>query len=132
MKRFIFTSTDSGGGCLKQTRIADRVLPLGYELVHGPAPLTSQPLDFFAARTALWPVGTDEAEVEFTDAIVAGRLANELELALQCDSIELWVDPTPNAQLQAVQLLDWLSTVPHCDEQAPRLPLSTTARRTDA
>lgn len=112
MTRYIITGTDSGGGCLKQSCIAERVLPLGYELVHGPAPLTSRPLEFFAARTALWPSDADKAEVELTDGVVADKLTYELRLALGYDSIELWIDPNPNAQLQAAQVLDWLAKEP--------------------
>lgn len=112
MTRFIFVNTDSGAGCLRQARIAEHVVGLGYELVHGPAPYTTEALDFFAARTALWPRNTEDWEIELTNTEVAKKLATEANIAAQCDAIEIWCDPTPNAQLQLLQLLDWLQTEP--------------------
>ncbi len=108
MTRYIFTCSDSGGGCLKHSRIVQRVMPMGYELVHGPAPFTRGPLDFFSARTALWSADTDHWEVEITGSVVAGKLADELRLALNHDIIEIWIDPNPNGQLIGLQLIDWL------------------------
>lgn len=110
MTRFIFANTDSGAGCLKQSGIAETVLGLNYQLVHGPVPLTDAPLDLFAARTTLWPPGTDDFEVEMTGQEVPSELVNASQTAQGADAVELWIDPTPNAQLQCLQLLDWLQS----------------------
>jgi hypothetical protein len=112
MNRFIFTNTASGAGCLKKAKVGTYVLALDYELVHGPAPFTTIPLEFFEARTALWPLGTAEHEIDATSQEVSQRLTSQVEIARLCDSIELWIDPTTNAQLQLIQLLDWLRTEP--------------------
>lgn len=108
MKRFIITNSDSGAGCLKASRVADKVVGLGHGLVYGPAPLTLDPLDFFAARAALLP--TDVTSWEKAGAVEAWKeIASE---AKSFDQIELWIDPDPNAQLQLIQLLDWLRSRP--------------------
>jgi hypothetical protein len=112
LTRYIFTCSDIGGGCLKHSRIAQRVMAMGYELVHGPAPYTREALDFFAARTALWLPGTYHWEAEDTGTVVSRKLTDELELALDHDVIEIWIDPDPNGQLIGLQLIDWLGKEP--------------------
>jgi len=105
MKRLVFTSTDSGAGCIKAARIADKVVGLAHWLVSGPAPMTSDPLDFFSARAALLgSAGADE--VEISDVDLAFR--EILSKSSMFDRIEFWADPSCNAQLQLVQFLDWV------------------------
>lgn len=84
---------------------------MGNGLVYGPAPLTPEPLDFFAARAALLPTDAEDWEKEFDDRTAQAwkQLAGE---AKSFDRIELWMDPDPNSQLQLIQLLDWLRGQP--------------------
>jgi hypothetical protein len=112
MRRFIFTNSDSGAGCLKASRFAERVVGLGYELVDGPAPFTTAPLEFFAARSALMPHDAEEWQEERTASSVADALARCAREAATFDQVELWIDPNPDAQLHLVLLLDWLRGYP--------------------
>lgn len=103
MTRLFLTFEDSAAGMLRKTGLANRVLALGWRLVWGPLPS---------------PSGLKE-----------GALVDGLFLSKFCerfDTIELWADPEPNAQLQLIWLLDYLR--PHPDVVA-RLGLVQTATR---
>src|ERR1700692_983222 len=101
MTRMIFTATDSGAGCLIRARIADIVIPLGFRFVWGALPsaadlevmLGSGSLDHFPQRRP----------GEFHS-----KGMRPLDLCERCETVELWFDPLPNAQLILVQLLDCL------------------------
>ncbi|MFI5015121.1 MAG: hypothetical protein ACHQAY_22530 [Hyphomicrobiales bacterium] len=111
MKRLILTTSDSGAGCLKAARIADQVFGFTHRLVSGPVPPVSDPEAFFVARRdLLGEMGDQEGEV-FASSF--GR--DWLEVVSLCETverIEIWPDPCPNAQLQLIQLVDWLSCYP--------------------
>jgi len=116
VKRLILTTNDSGGGCLKKARLADKVLCVAHRLVCGPIPPISDPAAFFAERARLfqaevenWAGWQDWAELERACFSAFDRQWLELTAILKdFDQIELWIDPVPNAQLLLVQLLDWL------------------------
>jgi hypothetical protein len=101
MTRLILTATDSGAGCLIGAGIADIVIPLGFRFVWGALPsaadleviLGSGSLDHFPQRR----LG------EFHS-----KGMGPLDLCERCETVELWFDPLPNAQLILVQLLDRL------------------------
>lgn len=116
MNRLIVTNSDSGAGCLKASRIADRVVALGHELVYGPAPLTVDPLDFFSARAALLPSDVEDWEKDI-DCSTAAAWKALADGAKSFDRIELWMDPDPNAQLQQIQFLDWLRGYPEITDK---------------
>ncbi len=109
MTRLILTATDSAAGCLISAGIADIVIPLGFRFVWGALPsdaeletlLGSGSLDHFPQRR----LG------EFHS-----KGMGVLDLCERCETIELWFDPVPNAQLILAQLLDcltaWERTVP--------------------
>jgi hypothetical protein len=88
--KLIVTFEDSAGGVLKQARIADRVLPFGWKFVWGLLPTP----------------GEIENETRI-DGLALG------EFCARFDTIGLWVDPDPNAQLQLVWLLDHLRSYPN-------------------
>jgi hypothetical protein len=118
MHRLILTTSDSGAGCLKAARIADRVLALAYRLVCGPVPAAPDPATFLTRRAGL--VGPDMTNWEGWGDSAGADLAsafNESWLELTTrhrdfEGIEIWVDPIPNAQLQLVQLLHWIEPYP--------------------
>src|SRR5882724_11583214 len=103
MTRLILTSTDSGAGCLLGAGIADIVIPLGFRFVWGAAPSDAQleamsgpgSLDHFPQRR----LGEFQSQG-----------MSILDLCERCEAVELWFDPSPNAQLMLVQLLDCLSS----------------------
>jgi hypothetical protein len=80
MKRLIFTTSDSGAGCLKFAGIADKVIDIGYRFAAGPLLSETELAKSFAS---------------FGFADVSDRF----------DAIDLWIDPGPNAQLILVWLL---------------------------
>jgi hypothetical protein len=108
MTRLILTTDSSGAGYLMQAGIADLVMALGFCFVWGPLP---SPLDL---ATSLSPRSTKHDPVLPHWLDNSGRRHEKLrrkglgliELCQQCDVVELWIDPVPNAQLMLVQLLD--------------------------
>jgi hypothetical protein len=89
--------------------LADFVVSLWHRLVWGP-PLSQAQLDaFFAART------TQEERLHWQDYTSARRLERSggkglglIEFCAGYDTVELWIDPDPNAQLNLIRLLDFL------------------------
>ncbi len=103
MTRLILTFEDSAAGMLKEAGLANRVLAFGWRLVWGPLPSPSGMKD--------------------------GAQADGLSLSKFCerfDTVELWADPEPNAQLQLIWLLDYLRLHP---DVVARLTLVQTGTR---
>lgn len=110
MKRLIIASEDSSGGCLKAAGFAEQVVTLGIDFLMLPAPLTTKPLAFFAARSRLI-----EPQHYGWDHFVNGSCRTRTNLrrlaatARPYDRVEIWADPDPNAQIQLMWLLSWLA-----------------------
>jgi hypothetical protein len=108
MTRLILTTDSSGAGCLVQTGIADMVVPLGFRFIGAPLPSAAD----LAASLSTRSTKHDPALPHWLDS--SGRRHGEIrrkglgliELCGQCEAVELWIDPQPNAQLVLVQLLD--------------------------
>jgi hypothetical protein len=103
MRKLIVTTSDSGAGVLKAARVADKVIGLYYSLVDGPAPQSSDPIEFFKERLNLSVFAEDWEEELEAEAIVSWR--DIRDCADEADLVEIWADPDPNAQLQVLQLL---------------------------
>lgn len=111
MKRLILTTSDSGSGCLKQAKIADRVIGIAPRLVRVRPPTMSETEAFFGP---CHDAGADDLNhwqnwIGFASEKRLGR--NWPGLIDTCEDyeiVELWVDPDPNAQLVLLQLLDFL------------------------
>lgn len=122
MTRLILTTSDSGSGTLKVSRLADIVLPISPELVWGPLPSRAQLGKMLGARSAprsrersTWLDVISPSRREAIEAKGIGLI----EFCAECDSVELWVDPDPNAQL----ILIWLLSCFRGHEAAARLRL---------
>jgi hypothetical protein len=106
MTCLILTTSESGAGSLKQTGIADVVIPFGFRFVRGPLPSDAE----FAA--ALAPSATQHhwlQDIYRKHLGESGKSEHRLiDLCEHCDTIELWIDPEPNAQLTLIWLLDYL------------------------
>jgi hypothetical protein len=109
MTRLILTASDSGAGCLMQTGIADIVIPFGFRFAWGPLP----DLAALAASLATRSAKPDPAVPHWLDHFDGrrGEIGRQglglIELCQQSETVELWVDPDPNAQLMLIWLLDY-------------------------
>jgi hypothetical protein len=107
MTRLILTTTDSGAGCLKQTGIADAVLPFGHRF-SGPLPSEAEITDSLTA-----PSQHEQSDDDWLSRIYSKYLREIdsstalVDLCEQFDVVDLWIDPDPNAQLILIWLLDY-------------------------
>jgi hypothetical protein len=106
MTRLILTTSDSGAGSLKQTGIADIVIPFGFRFVRGPLPSDAEFAAELASSSTQQPWLRDIYRKHLGES---GKSEHGLiDLCDRCDTIELWIDPEPNAQLTLIWLLDYL------------------------
>src|SRR6266566_8467364 len=122
MTRLILTTEDSGAGSLRAARIADIVLPFGIRFVWGPLPSDAELATFLAARsTKHGSPGSHWLDfVRPRHLVDKGKDLGLIDLYERCETIELWVDPEPNAQLTLIWLLDYLR---HHGKTAAKLTL---------
>lgn len=123
MTRLILTTDDSGAGSLRQANIADIVLPFGFRFVWGPLPSDAEIAMSLAPRSAQHDQTIDHWLWNASRKHFGETGSNQMgliELCEQCDAIELWIDPGPNAQLTLIWLLDYLR---HQGESASKLTL---------
>jgi hypothetical protein len=108
MTRLILTTDSSGAGNLLQAGIADLVIPLGFRFVGGPLPSPSDLATSLSSRSKkhdpALPYWLDDTGLRHVELRRKGL--GLIELCRQCETVELWVDPEPNAQLMLIQLLD--------------------------
>jgi hypothetical protein len=109
--RLILTTSDSGAGGLRQTGLADIVIPFGFRFVWGPLPSDAELVTSLSwgspqpNRTidhGLWNV----YRKHFGE--IAGNEIGLADFCERCETIELWIDPDPNSQLTLIWLLDYL------------------------
>jgi hypothetical protein len=102
VKRLILTTSDSGAGCLRQPGVADMVLPLGERFfLREPLPsdieiAESLAKDDWLGRIYRRYVGEADSKTRATD------------LCAPFDTVDVWIDPDPNAQLILAWLLEYL------------------------
>jgi hypothetical protein len=111
MTRLILTADDSGAGCLKGSGLAHIVIWFGLRFVWGPLPSDAELATFLEARSTKH--GSRGSHwLDFVRARhlekIAGKDLGLIDLCERCETIELWIDPDPNAQLVLVWLLDYL------------------------
>lgn len=106
MTRLILTTSDSGAGSLKQTGIADIVIPFGFRFVLGPLPSDAQ----LAAALVTSSMQHHWLRDIYRKHLGESRKSEDglIDLCEHCDTIELWIDPEPNAQLTLIWLLNYL------------------------
>ena len=111
MTRLILTTDDSGAGSLKLAGLADIVIPFGFRFVWGSLPSAAELATLLAPRSAKHDsIGShwlDFQPSRYLKAIGVKDLGL-IDVCERCETIELWVDPGPNAQLVLVWLLDYL------------------------
>jgi hypothetical protein len=123
MTRLILTTDDSGAGSLKLVGLADIVIPFGFRFVWGSLPSAAELATLLAPRSAKHDsIGShwlDFQPSRYLKAIGVKDL-RLIDVCERCETIELWVDPEPNAQLVLVWLLDYLRPY---EKIAPKLTL---------
>jgi hypothetical protein len=110
MTRLILTTDDSGAGSLRAAGIADIVLPFGFRFVWGPQPSDADLATFLGTRpTKRGSTSSDWLQpVRSAHLEGIGEERGLIDLCARCETIELWIDPDPNAQLTLIWLLDYL------------------------
>ena len=111
MTRLILTADDTGAGSLRAAGIADIVLPFDIRFVWGPLPSDAELATFLEARSTKH----DSPGSHWLDFVcplhlgeIEGINLGLIDFCERCETIELWVDPEPNAQLTLIWLLDYL------------------------
>jgi hypothetical protein len=112
MKRLILTFDDSAAGALRGAGLADCVVPFGLCFVWGRLRPANELKTFLSPRAAKpaaadfhWLDNLNGAQLEEARKQGAGLI----EFCERFETVELWADPEPNAQLQLVWLLDHIS-----------------------
>jgi hypothetical protein len=102
MKRLIFTTSDSGAGCLRQPGIPDAVMPLGSRFfLHEPLPSDVEIANSLEEDD--WVGRIYRKYAQETD-----RRTRIIDLCEPFEVIDLWIDPDPNAQLILIWMLEYL------------------------
>jgi len=107
MTRLVLTTDSSAAGALEQAGLGDLVLAIERRLVWGPLPSGAELETFFAPRTTQphglhWLDDTPRWHLQEPGVKDHGLI----ELFSDCDTVELWMGPDPNAQLILLWLLD--------------------------
>jgi hypothetical protein len=116
MTRLILTTSVPGAGGLKFARIADIVLDLDYRFVWGRWPSEIAPWQTRRPtpeeQAAFLPPGPGTPRAWNTYRRHFGEIDRDeiglIDFCEQCETIDLWIDPLPNAQLTLIWLLDYL------------------------
>src|SRR4051812_4972475 len=108
MMRLIVTTDSSTAGAIQRAGLADLVIAIERRLVWGPLPSDVELDAFFAPRTKQphglhWLDDTPRWRLEGSGAKDRGLI----ELFAECDSVELWMESEPNAQLILLRLLGY-------------------------
>lgn len=107
MTRLIVTTDSSTAGGIQRAGLADLVNAIEHRLVWGPLPSDAELEAFFAPRTTQphglhWLDDTPSWRLEESGMTGRGLIG----LMAECESVELWPGPEPNAQLILLWLLD--------------------------
>lgn len=110
MTRLILTTSDSGAGGLRQAGVADIVVPFGFRFVGGPLPSDVE-LETSMAQRPAQHEQTFDRRLRNVYRKHFGEISDSqiglIDIFERCETIELWIDPDPNAQLTLIWLLDY-------------------------
>jgi hypothetical protein len=113
MKRLILTNNTSAAGHLGAARVGDFRISLERQLIWGRVPSDAELSGFFGKRRKRqsklsWQDYQPQWRLEGIGAIGVGLV----ELCSRFETIELWMDPRPNDQLQLICVLHYLRAYP--------------------
>jgi hypothetical protein len=113
MTRLILTADSSSAGALKHAGCADLVIPIERRFVWGPPPAHAELAAFLAPRT------TQKPGAHWLDHVVQPIITDIgttdvglVDLFRRYETVELWMETEPNAQLVLIWLLDHLHSHP--------------------
>src|SRR6202035_2508240 len=111
MTHLILTTDDIAAGSLRAAGIADIVLPFRIRFVWGALPSDTELATLLEPRSRK----RGSAGSHWLDLVrplhlegIEGKDLGLIDFCERCETIELWVDPEPNAQLTLIWLLDYL------------------------
>ncbi|MDH2350622.1 hypothetical protein QCM77_16270 [Bradyrhizobium sp. SSUT18] len=112
MKRLILTSSSGSG--LAKSELAEIVVFFFFRFAWGPLPSSEYFAAYFGARSETLRLGDHWSDwgVVWPRAFRDRRNLPLADFCERYDEIELWFDPTPEAQLQLIWLLDYLGSCP--------------------
>jgi hypothetical protein len=109
MTRLILTADSSSAGGVVSAGHADLAVATELRMVWGPPRSDAELAAFLAARTS------QEPDSHWLDSVPPPRLGKFgiddlglIEACERCETVELWMDTEPNAQLVLIWLLDYL------------------------
>jgi hypothetical protein len=109
--RLILTADSSSAGGVVSAGHADLAVPIELRMVWGPPRSDAELAAFLAARTSQPP------EFHWPDSVPPPRLEQFgmnglglMEACARCETVELWMETEPNAQLVLIWLLDYLGS----------------------
>lgn len=107
MTRLILTADASAAGGLLNAGIAGTVIPVEPRLLRGPLPSDAELTAALAPRVRQKPGShwLDHAPPRIIRKL-GGHDLGLIELCRRYETVELWIDPEPNAQLILIYLLD--------------------------
>ena len=110
MTRLILTTDDIAAGSLRAAGIADIVLPFRIRFVWGALPSDTELATLLEPRSRK----RGSAGSHWLDLVrplhlepIGGKDLGLIDFCERCETIELWADPEPNAQLTLIWLLDY-------------------------
>jgi hypothetical protein len=129
MKRLILTFDDSAAGALKAAGLADCVIPFGFCFVWGRLRPANELEAFLSPRAAQ----SAAADFHWLDNLCGAHLEKArkqgvglIDFCERFETVELWADPGPNAQLQLTWLLDYIGA--HADVASKTVLVQTDTR----
>ena len=109
MTRLILTADSSSAGAIVSAGLADLAVPIELRMVWGPPRSDAELAAFLTARTSQPP------DSHWLDSVPPRRLdqfgmngLGLIEACARCETVELWMETEPNAQLVLIWLLDYL------------------------
>jgi hypothetical protein len=109
MTRLVLTADSSSAGGVVSAGLADLAVPIELRMVWGPPRSDAELTAFLTARTS------QPSESHWLESVPPPRLEQFgmnglglIEACARCQTVELWMETEPNAQLVLIWLLDYL------------------------
>ena len=109
MTRLILTADSSSAGCVVSASLADLAVAIELRMVWGPPRSDAELVAFLEARTTQGPDSNWLYSLPRQRRQLFGfQDLGLIEACERCETVELWMETEPNAQLVLIWLLDYL------------------------